>query len=84
MKTLSISKIAAMSLLVLGLLACRKEKPAPQPQPGPEQDPVIPEFTEGLRVVADYYADAYDCGYCVDALYFHLGKTDSEGKFIND
>ena len=84
MKTLSITKIAAMSLLVLGLLACRKEKPAPQPQPGPEQDPVIPEFTEGLRVVADYYADAYDCGYDDYALYFQLGETDSEGKFIND
>ena len=84
MKTLSLTKIAAMSLLVLGLLACRKEKPVPQPQPGPGPKPEVPEFTEGLRVVADYYADTYNCGYDDYALYFRLGKTDSQGKFIND
>ena len=84
MKTLSITKIAAMSLLVLGLLACRKEKPVPQPQPRPDPDPVVPEILEGLTVIADYYGDAYGFGYDDYEVYFRLGEKNSEGAFAND
>ena len=83
MKTLSITKIAAMSLLVLGLLACRKEKPMPQPEP-PRPQPEVPEMPEGLTVIADYYGDAYGVGYDDYEVYFQLGEKNSEGAFAND
>ena len=83
MKTLSITKIAAMSLLVLGLLACRKEKPVPQPEP-PRPQPEVPEMPEGLTVKADYYGDAYGVGYDDYEIYFQLGEKNSEGAFAND
>ena len=80
MKTQSILKLAVASLVILALAGCRKEKPAPQPEP-PRPQPEVPEFTEGLTVVADYYGDAYGVGYDDYELYFQIGAKNSDGAF---
>ena len=83
MKTQSILKLAVASLVILALAGCRKEKPAPQPEP-PRPQPEVPEFTEGLTVVADYYGDAYGVGYDDYELYFQIGAKNSDGAFAAD